>query len=171
MPGEHCRIAGSFGELLQAAVHVVDVAAGEIGAAAALEEQRVTRDQPAVEQEALAAGRVAGRVQQLDLDVADVDLVAVLVCGEIAAGMPVICETQSASRLFTCTGTLCRSSSSARPLSSKPIIEPPTWSGWWWVTSTPDSFMPSDSRMSTRSLAAYAGSTTTVSPVSRSPIR
>ena len=84
-PGNTVGSPGSLRERLQAAEHVVDVAAGEVGAAAALEEQRVARDEPAVEQEALAARRVARCVQELDLDVADVDLVAVLVRGELAA--------------------------------------------------------------------------------------
>src|SRR5581483_6459804 len=82
--GEHGRIALKSGQLVKAAVHVVDVAAGEVGAAAALEEQRVAGDQTYVEKEALAAGGVAGRVQQFDFDVADVDLVAVFVRGEVA---------------------------------------------------------------------------------------
>ena len=45
--------------------------AGQIGATAAVEEQRVAADQPSVDLEALAAGRVAGRVHQGDVDRAD----------------------------------------------------------------------------------------------------
>ena len=78
MPGEHRRVTGQLGQLLQAAEHLVDVAAGEVGAAATVQEQGVPGDQAAVEQEALAARGVTRGVQQLDLDVADGDLVAVL---------------------------------------------------------------------------------------------
>ena len=69
-------------------------------------------------------------VQQLDLDIADGDRVAVHVWSDRSMGMPVTRDTHNASWVLTCTGTLTRSSSSASPLSSKPIIEPPTWSGW-----------------------------------------
>ena len=46
------------------------------------------------------------------------------------SGMSVTRETHLASWIFTCTGTVSRSRSSARPLSvKKPIMVPPTWSG------------------------------------------
>src|SRR3984957_12201707 len=57
------------------------------------------------------------------------------------------------------------------PSRDHPPICPPRWSGWKWVPSTPVSRMPSTSRMSRRSCTAYAGSTATASPVSRSPMR
>ena len=88
MAGENRRIAGQVRQRLQAAEHVVDVAAGEVGAAATLQEQGVAGDQPTVEQEALAARRVARGVQQLDVDVADEDLVAVFVRGQLTARDP-----------------------------------------------------------------------------------
>ena len=50
---------GGFGELgqaLQALVHGVGVAAGQIGATATIQEQRVARDQPSVDEEALDTG-------------------------------------------------------------------------------------------------------------------
>ena len=84
VPRKDRRVTGQPGQLLQAAEHVVDVAAGEVGASAAVEEQGVAGDQASVEQEALAARSVAGGVQQLDLDVADGDLVAVLMGGQVA---------------------------------------------------------------------------------------
>src|SRR5690348_10483454 len=52
---EHHRVATEGGQRLQAAEHVVDVAAREVGAPAPVQEQGVARDQAAVEQEALAA--------------------------------------------------------------------------------------------------------------------
>src|SRR5271166_3290244 len=76
--GKHSWITSQMSKLLQAAAHLVGVAAGKIGAAAALHKQRVTGNQPAVEQEAVAARRVTGGVQQLDVDVAGADLVAML---------------------------------------------------------------------------------------------
>jgi len=85
VPGKHGRIATERRERLQAAEHVVDAAAGEVGAAAAFQKQRVARDESAVEQEALAARRVAGGVQQLDVDGTDLDHIAVHVRGELAA--------------------------------------------------------------------------------------
>ncbi len=84
-PGNTVGSPGSCASACRLRYIVVDVAAGEVGAPAALEEQRVAGDEPAVEQEALAARRVAGGVQQFDVDVADADLVAVLVRGELAA--------------------------------------------------------------------------------------
>ena len=74
---------GNFASALQAVIDRVDVAAGEVGAPATFEEQRVACDESSVEQEALAARRVAGGVQKFDVDVADADHVAVLVCGEL----------------------------------------------------------------------------------------
>ena len=59
-PGNRIGVVGDGGEPLgQAAVHLVGVAARKIGAAAAVEEQRVAGDEPAVDEEALAARRVA----------------------------------------------------------------------------------------------------------------
>src|SRR3954452_8447939 len=84
MPGKNSRVSRQLGQRLQAAEHVVDVAARKVGAAAAFEEQRVACHEPTVEQEALTAGSMAWRVQQLDLDAADAHLVAVFVCGELA---------------------------------------------------------------------------------------
>ena len=77
-PGNTVGSPGELGKLLQAAKHLVGIPAGKVGAPAALQEQRVAGDQPTVEQEALAARRVTGGVQQLDVDIADADLVAVL---------------------------------------------------------------------------------------------
>ncbi len=81
---EHHRVAGQSGQLLQAAEHLIDVAAGEVGAPAPVEEQGVAGNQAAVEQEALASRRVARGVQQFDVDGPDRDRVAVVMFGEIA---------------------------------------------------------------------------------------
>ena len=62
------------------------VAAGQVGAAAAVEEEGVAGDEGAVEHEALAARRVARGVDQLDGDVADHHDVAAGVADEVAAG-------------------------------------------------------------------------------------
>ncbi len=62
------------------------IAAGKVGAPAALEEQGVARDQPAVDEEALAARGVAGGVDQLDRDVAHHHRVAALVLDELGRG-------------------------------------------------------------------------------------
>ena len=64
------------------------VAAGQVGAAAALEEEGVAGHEPAVDEEALAARRVAGRVDQLDRDLADQHHVAAVVADEVGAADP-----------------------------------------------------------------------------------
>src|SRR6478672_7090912 len=56
--------------LREAVVELVGVAAGQVGPAAAVEEQRVAGHEPTVDEEALAPRRVSGRVHQRDLDVA-----------------------------------------------------------------------------------------------------
>ncbi len=73
MAGEHDGAIGEGGEALQAVVHRLGVGAGQVGAAAAVEEQRVPGDQPAVDEQALAARCVPRRVHQLDADSPDGD--------------------------------------------------------------------------------------------------
>ena len=88
MPWKHRRVTWKLRELLQAAVHLVGVAARKVCAPAAFQEQGVAGDQPAVEQKALAAGRMTRGVQQLDFDIANAELVVVLVGGEVAEANP-----------------------------------------------------------------------------------
>lgn len=88
MAWKDCRVPVELGEVLQAAEHLVDIAAGKVGPSTTVEEQRVTGDQATVEQKALAARCVSGCVQQLDVDRADTDLVAVGVSGEVACRDP-----------------------------------------------------------------------------------
>ena len=57
---------------------------GQVGPAAALQEQGVAGDEHAVDQEALAARRVTGRVEQLDVDGADRHPVAAVVGHHVA---------------------------------------------------------------------------------------
>src|SRR6185312_8341427 len=85
MARKHGGVARQLRERLETVIDRVDVAARKVGAPAALEEQRVACDKPSIEQEALAARCVAGGVQQFDVDVADAELVAVLVCSELGA--------------------------------------------------------------------------------------
>ncbi len=59
---------------------------GEVGASAAFEEQRVAGDEAAVDEEALAARRVPGCVQEPDRHVAGADLVAAVVHDEVGVG-------------------------------------------------------------------------------------
>ena len=70
----------------EALVHRVRIGAGQVGATAALEEERVAGDELAVDHEALAPGRVAGRVHQRDRDPADVHDVATVVQREVGVG-------------------------------------------------------------------------------------
>ena len=92
MAGVQRRGVGHLGQLLgERLVEGRGVAAGEVGAAAALQEEGVAGDEPVVDVEALAAGRVSRRVDQLDGDVADGDGVAAVVqheVGLLGAGHP-----------------------------------------------------------------------------------
>jgi fatty acid desaturase len=69
---EQDGIVGDLRQLVgEAVVEREWITTGEVGTTASLEEQRVARDECAVQHEALAAGRVAGGVDQLDRNVAD----------------------------------------------------------------------------------------------------
>ena len=69
MAGEEDGVVGDLGQLLgERLVERRRVAAGQVGATAALEEEGVAGHEPVVDEEALAAGRVPGRVDQLDRD-------------------------------------------------------------------------------------------------------
>src|SRR5262249_5453801 len=57
--------------LRETPVHLARVAAWQVSAATCLDEERVTRDEPAVDQEALRAGCVAGRVDEYDREPPD----------------------------------------------------------------------------------------------------
>ena len=83
MPGEHDRVVRERGQLLQAVVHVLRIAARQVGASAALEEERVAADETALHMEALAAGGVAWRVDEGDLHTTDRHHVAAIVLDEI----------------------------------------------------------------------------------------
>src|SRR6516165_8769344 len=88
MTRKDSRVTRKLRKPLQAAIYLVGVAAGKVGASAAVEEQRVTGDQAVVEQKALAAGRVTRSVQQLDFDIANADYVVVLMGGQVAEANP-----------------------------------------------------------------------------------
>ena len=59
------------------------IAAGQVGSAAAVEEQGVAADQPPVDMKALAARSMPGSVDQADLDRPDLHDVARIVDGEV----------------------------------------------------------------------------------------
>ena len=86
MTGEHDGVGRQGGEALQALVHQLGIAPGQVGATAAVEEQRVAGDEQTVHEDALAARRVTRCVQQLDLDAADGHRVAGVVRGQLALG-------------------------------------------------------------------------------------
>ena len=73
MAGVEHDVVGDVAEASQAVAHLGVIGPGEIGASTPIEEQGVAGDEPAVDQEALAAGGVAGRVHEGDLDVANGD--------------------------------------------------------------------------------------------------
>ena len=131
MAGVEHHVVGHQREAAQALDHLARVAARQVGAAAAVEEQGVARDELGVDEEALAAGRVAGRVHELDLDVADPDHVARVVRDEVGLGEArrphhprhlVALHVDRAADGARAAG--------ATPAMSKPMIEPPMWSAW-----------------------------------------
>jgi len=81
--GEHHRVVGQRRQFLQAVVHVLRVAARQVGASAALQEQGVAADQSAVDVEALAARCVPGGVHEGDVDLAHAHHIAGVVLGEV----------------------------------------------------------------------------------------
>ena len=68
-----CPAGRTLSVPLQAVVHVLGARSRQVDAAARADEQRVAGHQVAVDQEALRARRVPGRVQELHLEVADLD--------------------------------------------------------------------------------------------------
>ena len=72
MAGEEQRPVGHTGQALcEALIHVLSVAAGQIGAAAALQEKGVTGQQTPVDEEALAARCMARGVDELHAQISD----------------------------------------------------------------------------------------------------
>ena len=88
MPRVHDGAVGHGGQDLQAVVHRGRVAAGEVGAAAPVEEQRVAAHQSPVDVKALTPRRVARRVDERDGDVAHLHHVAALVLHQLVGGEP-----------------------------------------------------------------------------------
>ena len=132
MAGEHDRVVGERGEALQAVVHRLGVAAGQVGAPAAVEEQRVAGDEAAVDEEALAARACGpGVCTSSIVDRADGDDVAGLVGGQLVSAMPVVRDDPR--RLGALHVDRARRRARAGPATPSivwPIIDPPTWSGW-----------------------------------------
>jgi fatty acid desaturase len=82
---EESGVVRNLGQLLgEALVKRGRVAAREIGSAATLEEEGVARHQAVVDEEALAAGGVTRRVDQLDRNLADQELVPTRVLDQIS---------------------------------------------------------------------------------------
>ena len=116
MPGEDDGAVRESGEPLQAVVHRLGVAAWQVGAAAAVEEQGVAGHEAAVDEQALAARGVPWCVQQLDVERRRherrrrADAVA-----SSSADTPIVRDTQGASAAWTWTGTSTCSSSAGTP--------------------------------------------------------
>ena len=83
MPGVEDDVVVDLGEAPQALDHLVVIAAGQVGAATPVQEQRVPGDELAAHHEALAPGGVPGGVDELDLDVADPHDVARIVIRQV----------------------------------------------------------------------------------------
>src|SRR5205823_10368427 len=86
MTGADDRVAGQPGEGLQAAVDLLRVAAREVRTATPLEKQRVARHELVLDKKALAPRRVTRRVQEADLDRADLEDVVVVVLAQVGGG-------------------------------------------------------------------------------------
>src|SRR5262245_45413137 len=83
------RVVGNLRQTLrEAAIDLVLVAPGKVGSPATLQEERVSRHEPSLHEEALAPRRVTGGVDEADLDRADRHDVAALAQVEVAARHP-----------------------------------------------------------------------------------
>lgn len=71
MPRIDGGLIGQLGQRLEAFVHLLGVRTRKIGASTTVEEQRVSRNQTAAREKALAARRVTRRVDECDVDGAD----------------------------------------------------------------------------------------------------
>ena len=67
-------------------VQFVGISSGQVRATAAREEQRVAREQPLADEQALAARGVSGGVEEGDRDVADLHHIAAVVRVQRARG-------------------------------------------------------------------------------------
>ncbi len=88
MTGIEDGVVGQRVQLPEAVEHVVRVAPGQVGSTAPVEEQGVSRQQTTADVEALASRRVAGGVEQGDVDVADRDDVAGRMSTKVFFGDP-----------------------------------------------------------------------------------
>ena len=87
MAREQNRIIGHLGQFLRKAfVERQRITTGKIGATTAFKKQRVTRNQRAIEHEALATRRMTWRVNEFDRDVANHHNIAAAVSDEIGGG-------------------------------------------------------------------------------------
>ncbi len=71
MPGEQHHVVIDLSQTAQTLHHERRIAAGEIRAAAAIEKQGVAADEPPIDHEALTSGRMARRMDELNVDVTD----------------------------------------------------------------------------------------------------
>src|SRR6266550_187738 len=86
MAGEEQRVVGQRAETLrERVVHLARVAARQIGTSARADEERVARDEPAVDEKALRAGRVPGRMHERQREPADRQRVVVVDLHEVRA--------------------------------------------------------------------------------------
>ncbi len=82
------RVGNLAQTIVQRPIQLLWVATGEVGSATTVEEERVTGDEAVVDEEALAARRVAWRVDQFDLDLANLHNVARIMADEMIRSHP-----------------------------------------------------------------------------------
>lgn len=100
MAGVDLVIAGQGRDLRQRLQLDLHAAAGEIGAAAGTGEERVAGEERVTADERHAAGRVAGRLHDAEGQIADLDLVALLIKdGALGRGERVAVERDGCARV------------------------------------------------------------------------
>ena len=112
-------------------VHLLRVAAREVDAAAAVDEQGVAGDEAVADEKALAAGRVTRGVDECDLDVTDGRAIAAVAADEVGlADAGDLLESVGLERV-----DVDRASARVEQLGDaagdrNPNMPPPQWSGW-----------------------------------------
>ena len=157
---EHRVVGSAFSVSFRLWYSCSGLAAGQVDAAAAADEQRVAGDQVAVDQEALRARRVPGRVQELERSDRRPS------CSSPPSVSTMSESDRPAMRCANVASLLCdvdldRAACRAarpRPGSACPSCAPPRWSGWKWVTRPPTIFMSSRSASSTIASMSQAAS-------------
>ena len=83
MSRENDGLVRKTSDRLKTVIHQLGIASGQIGTTTSIEEEGVARNQCAVKVKALASGCVAWRVNEVDGERTDTNLVASFMCGDL----------------------------------------------------------------------------------------